>query len=92
MADKLGLEGYTGKEIRNPVKAIRQNCLDCVCGSAQEVKLCPCTNCPLYPFRFGSNPYRTERVLTDEQKAEQAERLKAARLSAVKNKADRQGV
>jgi len=60
MARTDGLIGYTGKEIRKPLKAIRQNCLDCVCGSAHEVRLCPCTNCPLYPFRFGRNPYYGE--------------------------------
>ncbi len=92
MADKRGLEGYTGKEIRNPVKAIRQNCLDCVCGSAQEVRLCPSTDCPLYPFRFGSNPYRTERVMTEEQKKLQAEKLRSARMATVKNNEDGQGV
>lgn len=41
-----------------PLQAIRQNCLDCCCGSAHEVKLCPCTKCPLYTFRFGRNPAR----------------------------------
>ena len=92
MADRRGLEGFTGKEIRNPVKAIRQNCLDCVCGSANEVRLCPSTNCPLYPFRFGTNPYRTERVLTEEQKKLQAEKLRSARMTATKNNADGQGV
>ena len=92
MADKRGLEGYTGREIRNPVKAIRQNCLDCVCGSAKEVKLCPSSDCPLYPFRFGSNPYRTERVMTEEQKKLQAEKLRSARMAAMKNNEDWQGV
>ena len=60
MAKSDGRIGYTGKDIRKPLKAIRQNCLDCVCGSPQEVRLCPCTNCPLYPFRFGRNPYYGE--------------------------------
>lgn len=39
-----------------PVKAIRAKCLDCSFHQAKEVKLCPCTNCPLYPFRMGKNP------------------------------------
>jgi Zn-dependent M16 (insulinase) family peptidase len=25
-------------------------------------------DCPLWPFRFGKNPYRVKRQLTDEQK------------------------
>ena len=39
-----------------PIKAIRAKCLDCCCGSSQEVELCPCTDCSLYAFRFGKNP------------------------------------
>ena len=42
-----------------PLKAIRVKCLDCCCGQAHEVKLCPCSDCSLYPFRFGNNPNRT---------------------------------
>lgn len=64
----------------NPVKAIRAKCLDCCCAQANEVKLCPVENCPLWPFRFGKNPYRT-RNLTPEQREAAAERLKQARLS-----------
>lgn len=45
-------------EILTPVKAMRAKCLDCCCGSAQEVKLCPITDCPLYPYRMGHNPNR----------------------------------
>ena len=36
-----------------PVKAIREKCLDCCAWSKREVKLCVCTDCSLYPFRFG---------------------------------------
>ena len=41
-----------------PLKAIRAKCLDCVCGQAQEVRLCAITDCPLYEFRMGHNPNR----------------------------------
>ena len=41
-----------------PMKAIRAKCLDCVCESAQEVRLCPSTGCHLYPYRMGHNPNR----------------------------------
>lgn len=67
--------------ITNPVKAIRAKCLDCCCGQVNEVKLCPCHDCPLYPFRFGKNPYRQKRELTEEQKAAMAERLQRAKLA-----------
>lgn len=52
----------------NPVKAIREKCLDCSCGQIKEIRLCPVTNCALYPFRFGKNPYRIQRKLTEKQK------------------------
>lgn len=39
-----------------PIEAIRLKCLDCMCGSSHEVKLCPCKDCSLYRFRFGHNP------------------------------------
>lgn len=41
-----------------PMKAIRLKCLDCSCGSSNEVKLCTVEKCPLYPYRFGKNPSR----------------------------------
>lgn len=45
------------------IKAIRLKCLDCCCGQANEVALCTCFDCPLYPYRFGKNP-KEERELT----------------------------
>lgn len=67
------------KPITNPVKAIRAYCLSCVGGSSNEVDKCPIPECALYSFRYGKNPFRTKRELTDEQKAAMAERLKKAR-------------
>lgn len=64
-------------EIRSPLKAIRAKCLDCCCGQANEVKLCPCEKtCPIWPFRLGKNPYRRNN-LTEEDRAMRAERMKA---------------
>lgn len=72
------------KKPTNPVKAIRAKCLDCCCGQTKEVELCPCTYCALYPFRFGRNPYRTKRELSEEQRMAAAERLRKAREEAKK--------
>ena len=58
-----------------PLKAIRAKCLDCVCGSSQEVELCPSTDCALYPFRRGKNP---NIVLSDEERERRAERGRQA--------------
>lgn len=44
--------------ILTPIKAIRAHCLDCMCGQATEVRLCPITDCSLYPYRMGHNPSR----------------------------------
>jgi hypothetical protein len=67
------------KEIRSSGKAIRAKCLDCSAGSTEEVRNSPVKDCPLYPFRRGRNPFRTPRILTDEQKAAASERFKLAR-------------
>lgn len=42
----------------SPLKAIRAKCLDCCCGQMAEVKLCPCEDCALHPYRMGHNPNR----------------------------------
>jgi len=41
------------KKIIPPLRTIRKYCLECMNGNSKEVKLCPSTNCSLYPFRFG---------------------------------------
>ena len=70
------------KEV-SPIKAIRQKCLDCSCGSSEEVKNCFAKKCPLYQFRFGykldENGNRKKKNLTDEQRKEMSERLKKVR-------------
>jgi len=63
----------------NPVKAIREYCVECSGGSTAEVKCCPVEKCPLYPFRFGKNPYRQRREMTEEAKQVLADRLREAR-------------
>ena len=62
-------EAFEQEGAISPLKAIRQKCLDCVCGSPKEVKLCTCGDtkdplnqaCTLFPFRFGHNPFRKKR-------------------------------
>jgi len=65
-------------ELKSPIKAIRAKCLDCCCGQKEEVKLCPATSCPLYPFRLGKNPFR-KREMSEEQRKAAAARLAKAR-------------
>ena len=65
----------------NPVKAIREKCLDCCCGSNNEVKECTVVSCPIYPFRLGKNPFRQKREMSEEQRQAVRDRLKEARKS-----------
>ncbi|WP_417798921.1 hypothetical protein [Terasakiella pusilla] len=65
----------------SPLKAIRQNCIECSGGSKHEVKLCTVEHCPLYPFRLGRNPFMT-RKLSEEQRAANAERLRQYQKNA----------
>lgn len=58
-----------------PVKAIRAKCLECSWGISNEVKLCPVTKCPLYPFREGHNPNIPKREMTEEQREAARKRL-----------------
>ena len=61
-----------------PLQAIKEHCLECSDGQKQEVKLCPVTECKLYPFRSGKNPF-SKRKLSEEQKQALAERMKNIR-------------
>jgi hypothetical protein len=60
---------------QNPLKAIREKCLDCCCGNAAEVRKCVAIDCALWPFRMGTNPFRRKRELSSAEKRERTERL-----------------
>jgi hypothetical protein len=66
---------------RNPLKGIREKCLDCCCGNASEVRKCVALDCPLWPYRMGCNPFRKRRELSVEQKRERLRRLAQANSS-----------
>ncbi len=66
-------------EIKSPLKAIRAKCLECSGDYINEVRECPITDCPLYAFRFGKNPYLAGRKISEEQKAEMLKNLKRYR-------------
>lgn len=68
-------------KILTPIKAIRAKCMDCCCYQRNEVAACPCTNCPLWPYRFGKRPViegqeKKKKNLTDEQRAKLSEKMK----------------
>ena len=64
---------------QNPLKAIRDKCLDCCCGNAAEVRKCVAFDCGLWPFRMGMNPFRKKRALSLQQKHELSKRLPGGR-------------
>lgn len=74
-----------GKKQTNPTKVIREKCLDCCCGSANEVRLCTAERCPLWPWRMGKNPYRKKVERTEEELEVMRERMKAVRKATVAN-------
>ena len=43
-------------KVKTPIKAIRAKCLDCSGESSHEAKLCPISDCPIYPYRLTQPP------------------------------------
>lgn len=48
---------YIPQAITSPLKAIKAKCLECA-GRLVLVRNCNSGNCPLFPYRLGSNPRR----------------------------------
>ena len=63
----------------NPLRAVREKCLDCSCQQPVEVKECTVRTCALWPFRMGKNPFRSKRVMSPEAVARAKVNLMAAR-------------
>jgi hypothetical protein len=72
-----------GHRPMSPAEALRARCLDCCGGSQQEVRFCPATDCPSWPFRMGKNPWK--KSMSDDQLA--AARTRAAQLNAARRQA-----
>lgn len=67
------------------LKEIRKKCLDCCCDQENEVRECPCQECPLWKFRMGKD---STHVTTDAERARTAkmlERKRAKQEEAAKN-------
>ncbi len=43
-------------KVLRPLKAMREHCLECSCGSSKAVLWCPIVDCTLWPYRFGARP------------------------------------
>ena len=79
----------TGMQTRriSPLRAIRLQCLECVCWQAKEVELCQSPNCSLFPFRFGTDPGRRAKT----EKQVKASRRNALRLRESHGKSENAG-
>lgn len=69
--DTNPMQGHTKKPL---LKVIRKKCLDCCGNQFSEVRLCHITDCPLWPYRMGKNPFH-RRTMTDEQRQAATKRL-----------------
>jgi hypothetical protein len=47
-----------GHDPMSPLQALRARCLDCCGYQEKEVALCPAVDCPSWPFRMGTDPWR----------------------------------
>src|SRR5262249_21373846 len=55
-----------------PLQALRARCLDCCGQQANEVAACSAVECPSWPFRMGTNPWRRPASEARRQAARQA--------------------
>ena len=77
--DNITPSTSTTEKTVSPLRSIRRKCLDCV-GSSNEVRLCPVSDCAIFPYRFGKNPNRPQ--LSEAEKQRRAEQLKLNRKNA----------
>jgi hypothetical protein len=47
-----------GHDPMSPLQALRARCVDCCGYQEKEVALCPAVECPSWPFRMGTDPWR----------------------------------
>ena len=70
------MKSHIPKKYKNPTKAIREMCIECMGGRENEgyLKLisdCGSPDCALFEFRFGKNPYNRKN-LSDNRRTELA--------------------
>jgi hypothetical protein len=78
---ELNALGHEGQPL---LQVIRANCKECAGYSEAEVRRCRLVKCLFWPYRMGSNPFRT-REMSDEQRIATAERLRIAREKMGRN-------
>jgi hypothetical protein len=78
-AARSRIGGVKKEKNMSPLKVIRRYCVECLGGNSREVVACTTHKCLLFPLRFGKNPYRRPRVMSEIQRKAASERLKRAR-------------
>jgi hypothetical protein len=73
-----------GHQPMSPLQALRARCLDCCGYQEKEVALCPAVDCPSWPFRMDTDPWRKP---ASEARREAARRT-MTRLNARRRKQD----
>lgn len=54
----------------NRKNAIRSHCVDCMGGLVQEIARCTSTDCSLYAFRMGKNPFDSRTIEAGQKRGE----------------------
>ena len=68
------MERYKARKHSNPVKAIREMCFECMGGKQVDgvrtlIADCASSDCALFDFRFGRNPFHTKNLSDEQRKA-----------------------
>lgn len=79
------------ERISGPTSAARAKCIWCQGGNVSLVAACPTTNCPLWPFRMGTNPFYARLANTDDEAdvIEDQRELEAMEREAAEREAER---
>lgn len=61
------MDRYKPKQEKRPIKAIRENCIECMGGRDNQgytklIAECSSHDCALYAFRLGKNPYHKQKL------------------------------
>lgn len=54
------------------IKVIREKCMECSCQQSGEVRKCTATDCYLWPYRMGKNPFTNRKGNIDSLRSQPA--------------------
>ena len=79
---KLLMDRYKPKFITDPAEAIREMCTECMGGRSNKgykelIENCVSSKCPVFYFRFGTNPYRSKPILSSKEREARSDRAQS---------------